>query len=45
MVSSGKYAYLSSSIVKEVAMFGGDISCFVPKVVEEALKNKLKGGQ
>ncbi|MBU5437747.1 pantetheine-phosphate adenylyltransferase [Tissierella sp. MSJ-40] len=45
MVSSGKYAYLSSSIVKEVAMFNGDISCFVPKVVEEALKNKLKGGQ
>jgi pantetheine-phosphate adenylyltransferase len=45
MVSSGKYAYLSSSIVKEVAMFGGDISCFVPKIVEEALKNKLKGGQ
>ena len=45
MVSSGKYAFLSSSIVKEVAMFGGDISCFVPKIVEEALKNKLKGGQ
>ncbi|HAE91654.1 pantetheine-phosphate adenylyltransferase [Tissierella praeacuta] len=44
MVSSSKYAYLSSSIVKEVAMFGGNISCFVPKVVEQALKNKFKGG-
>lgn len=44
MVASGKYAYLSSSIVKEVAMFGGNISCFVPEVVEKALKEKIKGG-
>ena len=45
MVSSGEYAYLSSSIVKEVVMFGGDVSCLVPNVVEKALKEKLKGGQ
>lgn len=45
MVALGKYAFLSSSIVKEVAMFGGDISCFVPKVVEKAMKEKLKRGQ
>ncbi|QQY80771.1 phosphopantetheine adenylyltransferase [Keratinibaculum paraultunense] len=44
MVSSGKYTYLSSSIVKEVATFGGDISCFVPHNVETALKKKVKGG-
>lgn len=44
MVSSSKYAYLSSSIVKEVAMFGGNVSCFVPDVVEQALKNKFIGG-
>ncbi|WP_236909713.1 pantetheine-phosphate adenylyltransferase [Clostridium sp. Cult3] len=44
MVSRGKYAYLSSSIVKEVAMFGGDVSCFVPHIVEVALKEKIKGG-
>lgn len=44
MVSSSEYSYLSSSIVKEVAMFGGNISCFVPKVVEKALKLKFKGG-
>ncbi len=44
MASSSKYAYLSSSIVKEVAMFGGSISCFVPEVVEQALKNKFRGG-
>ena len=45
MVSRGKYAYLSSSIVKEVAMFDGNISCFVPEIVELALKEKIKGGQ
>lgn len=45
MVSRGKYSYLSSSIVKEVAMFGGKISCFVPEVVERALKEKMNGGQ
>ncbi|NMB07783.1 MAG: pantetheine-phosphate adenylyltransferase [Tissierellia bacterium] len=42
MVARGKYAYLSSSIVKEVAMFGGNISCFVPEIVEIALKEKIK---
>lgn len=45
MVARGEYSYLSSSIVKEVATFGGDISCFVPKVVEKAIKEKLNGGQ
>lgn len=44
MASSTKYGYLSSSIVKEVSMFGGDVSCFVPEVVEIALKNKFKRG-
>ncbi len=42
MVSRGRYAYLSSSIVKEVAIFGGNISCFVPDVVERALKEKIR---
>lgn len=42
MVSSNKFSFLSSSIVREVAFLGGDISFFVPKVVEEALKNKIK---
>lgn len=44
MASSSKYAYLSSSIVKEVSMLGGNVSCFVPKVVEDALDKKFKGG-
>lgn len=35
------YSYLSSSIVKEVATFGGDISQFVPEVVRERIKEKM----
>ena len=37
-----KYAYLSSSTVKEVAMFGGDISEFVAPLVVEKVKDKFK---
>lgn len=44
MVSSNKVSFLSSSIVKEIASFGGEISCFVPKEVESALREKFKGG-
>lgn len=35
------YSHLSSSIVKEVATFGGDISQFVPEVVRERIKEKM----
>jgi pantetheine-phosphate adenylyltransferase len=34
------YTYLNSTIVKEVANFGGDISNFVPPIVEKMLKKK-----
>lgn len=44
MVSNTEFVYLSSSIVKEISMLGGNISCFVPSVVEKALKEKIKGG-
>ena len=37
-----KYAYLSSSSVKEVAAYGGDISHFVTPYVENEVHNKLK---
>lgn len=36
-----KYTYLNSTIVKEVASFGGDISNFVPPVVEMMIKKKF----
>jgi len=36
-----KYSYLSSTIVKEVAAFGGDISQFVPEAVACRVKEKM----
>ncbi len=36
-----KNMYLSSSIVKQVAYFGGDISKFVPECVHDIVKNRL----
>lgn len=38
-----KYSYLSSSIVKEIAFYDGDVSVFVPKSVARCIKKKLKG--
>ncbi len=38
-----KYSYLSSSIVKEIAMYGGDISAFVHPLVAERIRAKLTG--
>lgn len=35
-------SYISSSLVKEIASLGGDVSKFVPKVVETRLKEKYK---
>ena len=37
-----QYSYLSSSTVKEIAMYGGDVSHSVPPYVESALKEKFK---
>ncbi len=37
-----EHAFISSTIVREVAIHGGDVTNFVPKVVAEALKNKAK---
>ncbi|SDH75127.1 Phosphopantetheine adenylyltransferase [Vibrio xiamenensis] len=36
-----EYAFLSSTIVREVAIHGGDISNFVPKVISDAVKSKV----
>ena len=35
------YSYLSSSIVKEVAACGGDISQFVPELVQNRMEEKM----
>lgn len=39
--TSLEYAYLSSTIAKEVASYGQDVSRFVPDVVAQAMKEKL----
>lgn len=36
-----EYSYLSSTIVKEVAAFGGDISQFVPVTVARRIQDKM----
>ena len=40
--TSLEYAYLSSSTVKEIASFGGDITQFVPEFVVEKVTEKIK---
>jgi pantetheine-phosphate adenylyltransferase len=41
IATNAKFFYLNSSIVKEIAGFNGNISCFAPKQVEKALKQKI----
>lgn len=38
-----KYTYISSSLVREIAKLGGDISEFVPPNVNDALMKRLAG--
>ena len=42
MMPSEEHTFISSSIVKEVASFGGPVKGLVPKAVEKALKEKYK---
>lgn len=41
LMTSHEHLYLSSSLVKEIARLGGDISQLVPAPVEQRLKNKF----
>jgi pantetheine-phosphate adenylyltransferase len=40
IMADSKYAFISSSLVREIAAFDGDTSQFVPQNVEVALKKK-----
>ena len=42
LTTSLDYSYLSSTTVKEVASFGGDITQFVPEFVAEQVTEKIK---
>ena len=39
-MASQEYQFLSSRMIRELAALGGDVTCFVPKNVSEALKKK-----
>lgn len=45
LATNVKYSFLSSSAIKEVAKFGGDISLFAPTIVAEAITKKNEGGK
>jgi pantetheine-phosphate adenylyltransferase len=42
LVPHERYTYLNSSIVREVARLGGDVSEFVPPTVRSMLMDKLR---
>ena len=42
-VASNEYTYVSSSNIKQIAEFGGDVSTMVPECVNKALIEKYKG--
>lgn len=42
LMASEHYRFLSSSLIKEVAMFGGDVSTLVPPVINRAIIEKYQ---
>lgn len=42
MMPHEDYSYVSSKLIKEAAALGANLSNFIPKEVEDALKKKLK---
>ena len=44
MTTSPQWSFLSSSLVKEVARFGGDVTGLVPPSVADRLAERLGGG-
>ncbi len=43
LYTSPKYAFLSSTVVKEMARYGADLSDFVPRQVIEDIQKKMRG--
>ncbi|HOV92547.1 MAG TPA: pantetheine-phosphate adenylyltransferase [Candidatus Kapabacteria bacterium] len=41
LLPNEKYTYLNSSIIREIAGYGQDVSDFVPKIVQEKLNEKF----
>jgi pantetheine-phosphate adenylyltransferase len=45
LMPHARYTYLNSTIVREVARLGGDVSSFVPAIVRRRLHEKLNPGR
>ncbi len=45
LMTGEQHSYISSNIVKEIAMFGGKIDDLVPPVVRDLVFNKMKGAK
>lgn len=44
LMPSVEYIYLNSTMVKQIASLGGDVSAFVPQMVQQRLHKRLAGG-
>lgn len=42
LTTSVEFSFVSSSLVREIASYGGDISSFVPADIEQDIKDKYK---
>ena len=42
LTTAAENMYLSSSMVKQIALMGGDISSFVPEVIKQDIINRIK---
>ena len=43
LLTTQEHLFISSSLAREVALFNGDTSLFVPDVVGDAMKDKMRG--
>lgn len=44
LMTALEFGYVSSTLAKEVARFGGDVGAMVPDLVAEALERRLRAG-
>jgi pantetheine-phosphate adenylyltransferase len=42
-MTSLEHSYISSSLVKEIALFGGDVATMVPEPAVTAMRNAFPG--
>lgn len=42
LIAAEEYSNISSSMIKEIAKFNGDVSSFVPENIDKALKEKFR---